>query len=150
MDGQKRTTSASPTASLTQLEGPVPAADRGLTPPPPPGLARTSGTASPSSKITGRILPLPFASGGFGFTLRPEMLRRLGNRDGNPFGQQASGSDRGQGADRLVNTSRPRLRNIVQTPPSSQGSSGSGGSIRSRGRGRHATEGGCFCGGQQQ
>ncbi|KAL0020550.1 hypothetical protein WJX77_001743 [Trebouxia sp. C0004] len=73
-----------PTASLTQLEGPVPAADRGLTPPPPPASQADNPAAA-------GILPLPFASGGFGFTLRPEMLRRLGNRDGNPFGQQASG-----------------------------------------------------------
>ncbi|KAL0029987.1 hypothetical protein WJX77_011954 [Trebouxia sp. C0004] len=143
-DGQKRTTSASPTASLTQLEGPVPAADRGLTPPPPPGLARPSSTASPSSKTIGSTeghaslssgMPTahsqpgrqlqgtrgsgpalaPAARGGFGSTLRPDLLRRLGNGDGNSFGEQASGSDRGQGGDRQADTSRPGLSNSLQT-----------------------------------
>ncbi len=78
------------------------------------------------------------------------MLRRLGNGDGNPFGEQASRSDRGEEADRQVDTSRPALSNSLQTRPTSQGSSGSGGSSRGRGRGRHATSGGHFGGRQQQ
>ncbi|KAL0029948.1 hypothetical protein WJX77_009261 [Trebouxia sp. C0004] len=168
-DGQTRTTS--PTASLTQLEGKVQAADGALTPPPPPGLARPPGAASPSihtpggrqgnaSLSSGMPTPnspvvgcshsqpgrqpqgtrdsalAPAARGGFGSALRPEMLRRLGNGDGNPFGEQASGSDRGQGGDRQADTSRPGLSNSLQTPPTSLGSSGSGGSNRGRGRAR--------------
>ena len=164
------------------------AADRGLTPPPPPGLARPSGPVSLSSSTTGGRkgntssssgMPTPnspavgspqsqpgqqfqgtrdpapalapAARGGFGSGLRPDMLRRLGNGDGNPFGEHASRSDRGQG-DRQADTNRPGLSNNVQTPPSSQGSSGSGGSDRGRGRGRgrHATAGGHFGGRQQQ
>ena len=162
------------------------AADRGLTPPPPPGLARPSGPVSPSSNTTGGRkgnaslssgMPTatspdvgsphsqpgqqfqgnrgsapalaPAAREGFGFGLRSDMLRRLGNGDGNPFGGHASWSDRGQG-DRQADTNRPGLSNKVQTPPSSEGSSGSGGSNRGRGRGRHATAGGHFGGRQQQ
>ena len=163
------------------------AADRGLTPPAPPGLAKPSGPVSPSSNTTGGRkgnaslssgMPTPdspavgsphsqsgrqpqgtrdsaptlapAARGGFGSSLRPEMLRRLGNGDGNPFGEQASRSDRGEEADRQVDTSRPALSNSLQTRPTSQGSSGSGGSSRGRGRGRHATSGGHFGGRQQQ
>jgi len=111
------------------------AADRGLTPPPPPGLARPSGPVSLSSNTTGGSkgkaslssgMPTPnspavgsphsqagqnsqgtrgsapaltpAARGGFGSGLKPEMLRRLGNGDGKPFGEHASGPDRGQGA----------------------------------------------------
>ncbi len=84
------------------------AADRGLTPPPPPGLARPSSTASPSSRTIGSTeshasvssgMPTansqarqqpqgtrgsapalaPAAKGGFGSGLKPDMLRRLGN-----------------------------------------------------------------------
>ena len=162
------------------------AADRGLTPPPPPGLARPSGTASLSSNTTAgsngnaslsRGMPTPnspavaspqsqpgqqfqgtrgsapalapAARGGFGSGLKPEMLKRLGNGNGNPFGEHTSGSDRGQG-DRQTDTNRPGPSNNVQTPPSSQRSSGSGGSNRGggRGRGRHATAGG-HSGGRQ-
>ena len=165
------------------------AADRGLNPPPPPGLARPSGPVSLSSNTPGGRkgnaslssgLPAPnppavgsphsqpsqqpqgtrgsapaltpTAKGGFGSGLKPEMLRRLGNGDGLPFGEQASGSDRGQGGNRQADTNRPGLSNNAQTPPSSQGSSGSGGSIwgRGRGRDRHATAGGHFGGRQQQ
>ncbi len=164
------------------------AADRGLTPPPPPGLARPFGLVSLSSNTTagsnttslssGMPTPkppvvgsphsqpgqqfqgtrgsapalTPAARGGFGSGLKPEMLKRLGNGDGKPFGEQGSGPDRGQGGDRQADTSRPGLSNNVQTPPSSQRSSGSGGSNRGggRGRGRHATAGGYFGGRQQQ
>ncbi len=59
----------------------------------------------------------PAARGGFGSSLRPEMLRRLGNGDGKPFGEQASRSDRGEGADRQADTSRPGLSNSLQTCP---------------------------------
>jgi hypothetical protein len=122
------------------------AADRGLTPPPPPGLARPSGSVSPSSSTTGGSkgnaslssgMPkadsqpgrqpqgttdsapalAPAARGGFGSGLRPGMLRRLGNGDGNPFGKQASGSDRGQGGDRQADTNRPGLSSSLQTTP---------------------------------
>ncbi len=162
------------------------AADRGLSLPPPPGLARPSGPVSLSSSTTvgskgntslssGMPTPnspavgspqsqpsqqsqgtrgsgpalTPAARGGFGSGLRPEMLKRLGNGDGKPFGEHASGSDRGQG-DRLTDTNRPGLSNNVQTNPSSQRSNGSGGSNRGggRGRGHFATAGGHSCGRQ--
>ena len=163
------------------------AADRGLTSPPPPGLARPSGPVSLSSNTTGgskgntslssgmptpnspavgspRSQPgqqfqgttgsapalAPAARGGFGPGLKPEMLKRLGKGDGKPFGEHASGPDRGQGGDRQADTNRPGLSNNVQTTPTSQRSSGSGGSNRGGGRGRdcHATAGGHF-GGRQ-
>ncbi len=163
-------------------------ADRGLNPPPPPGLARPSGPVSLSSNTTGGSkgnaslssgmpttnspavgsphsqpsrqpqgttdsspAPAAAARGGFGSGLKPAMLKRLGNGDGNPFGEQASGSDRGQG-DRQADTNRPGLSNNVQTPPSSQGRSGSRGSNRGGGRGRdrYATAGGHSGGRQQQ
>ncbi len=130
------------------------AADRGLTPPPPPGLARPSGSALPSSDTTGGRkgsvsfssgMPIPNSPavgsphsqpgqqfertrglalalavadrGGFGSGLRPDMLKRPGNGDGKPFGEHASGSDRGQGVNRQADTNRPGLSNSLQTPP---------------------------------
>ncbi len=164
------------------------AAERGLTPRPPPGLARPSGPVSPSSNTTGGSkgnaslssgMPTPntpavgspqsqagqqfqgtrgsapalaaAARGGFGSGLKPEMLKRLGNGDGNPFGEHASRPDRGPGGDRQADTNRAGLSNNVQTTPSSLRSIGSGGSNRGggRGRGRHATAGG-HSGGRQQ
>ena len=119
------------------------AADRGLTPPPPPGLARPSSTASRSSRTIGSTEShaslskgrptaqgtrgsapalAPAARGGFGSGLKPEMLRRLGNGDGNPFGEQGSGSDRGQGGNRQADTSRPGLSDSLHTPPITTGS----------------------------
>ena len=117
------------------------AADMGLTPPPPPGLARPSGPFSLSSNTTGGSkgnasfsngMPTaysqlqgtrgsapalaPAARGGFGSGLTPEMLSRLGNGDGKPFGEQGSGSDRGQG-NRQADTNRPGLSNNRQIPP---------------------------------
>ena len=165
------------------------AADRGLTTPPPPGLARPSGPVSLSSNTTGGSkgkaslssgMPTPnspavgsphsqagqnsqgtrgsapaltpAARGGFGSGLKREMLRRLGNGDGKPFWEHASGPDRGQGGDRQADTNRPGPSNNVQTTPTSQRSSGSGGSNRGggRGRGRHATAGGDSGGRQPQ
>ena len=161
------------------------AADRGLSPPTPPGLARPSGPVSLSSNTTAgrgkaslssgmptpnspavgspRSQPgqqfqgttdsaaafAPAARGGFGSGLRPEMLKRLGNGDGKPFGEHASGPDRGQGGDRQAGTNRPGLSNNVQTALGSQDRSGSGVSDRGRGGGRHATGGGPP-GGRQQ
>ncbi|DBA67803.1 TPA: hypothetical protein ACH3X2_014240 [Trebouxia sp. C0005] len=150
-DGQQRTAGVTPTASIpiapiTPVEHQVQAADRGLTPPAPPGLARPSGTAPPSSRTIGSTeshasvssnmqiahsqagrqpqgtsgsVPAfaPAARGGFGSTLRPELLRRLGNGDGKPFGEQALWSDRDRAADRQDDTSRPGLSNSLQTRP---------------------------------
>ncbi len=39
----------------------------------------------------------PAARGGFGSGLKLELLRRLGNGNGDPFGECASRPDRGQG-----------------------------------------------------
>jgi len=129
------------------------AADRGLTPPPPPGLARLSGPVSLSNNTTGGSkgnasfssgMPTPnspvvgspqsqsgqkfqgtrgsapalapAARGSFGSGLKPAMLKRLGSGDGNPFGEQGSGSDRGQG-NRQADINRPGLSNSLQTRP---------------------------------